>query len=169
VAFDSPRWELVGIVEMRAENRKRAADHYCLGGGRAFDSLEHVLQSVDAEAHRNVAIDALELGLHRPVEKHIAPTMAQVDGESELPFQAGPADDKGVFMQEHHRKYRIGVHQFSEGALFYRFSHRDRRTANYRYGHSPVRSDTQHTRAGAGERGRAGAARCFSRERAGYS
>jgi hypothetical protein len=50
VAFDSPHWELVGIVEMRTENKKRTADHYGLGGGRAFDSLEHTLQSMDAEA-----------------------------------------------------------------------------------------------------------------------
>jgi len=86
VALDSPHWELVGIVEMRAANRKRAADHYGLGDGRAFDSLEHALQSVDAdaalvvvgaEAHRDVAIDAIERGLHCLVEKPIAPTMVQ--------------------------------------------------------------------------------------------
>jgi predicted dehydrogenase len=84
VALDSPHWELVGIVEQREENRKRAAKHYGFGKGQVFDSLEPAVRALEpdaamvivgAEAHRDVAIEALEQGLHCIVEKPMALTM----------------------------------------------------------------------------------------------
>ena len=86
VALDSPHWELVGIVEKREENRKRAAEHYGFKKGQVFDSLQKAAAAlkpdaamviVGAESHCEVAIEALELGMHCIVEKPLALVMKE--------------------------------------------------------------------------------------------
>jgi predicted dehydrogenase len=84
VALDSPHWELVGIVEKRGENRRQAAEHYGFGKDQVFDSLDKAAAAlkpdaamviVGAEAHCDVVIEALELGLHCIVEKPMTLTI----------------------------------------------------------------------------------------------
>jgi len=86
VALDSPHWELVGIVEKREENRKRAAEHYGFKKGQVFDSLQKAAAAlkpdaamviVGAESHCEVAVEALELGMHCIVEKPLALVMEE--------------------------------------------------------------------------------------------
>jgi predicted dehydrogenase len=87
VALQSPHWDLVGIVEKREENRKRAADHYGFTKGQVFDSLQKAAAElkpdaamviVGAEAHHDVAVEALELGMHCIVEKPLSLLMEEV-------------------------------------------------------------------------------------------
>jgi predicted dehydrogenase len=86
VAIESPHWDLVGIVDLRSENRERAARHYGFDDDQVFETLEEALKKVkpDAamvivgqEAHCDVTVDALDRGLHCLVEKPLAPTIAE--------------------------------------------------------------------------------------------
>jgi predicted dehydrogenase len=97
VALDSPHWELVGIVEQREEHRLRAAEHYGLRAG-AFESIEAALRVVEpdaamvivgAEAHRDVAVELLERGLHCIVEKPIASTIEEARSMIDAAAKAG--------------------------------------------------------------------------------
>ena len=86
VALDSPHWDLVGIVEKREENRRRATEHYGFGKEQVFDSLQKAAKAlkpdaamiiVGAETHGEVVIEALELGMHCIVEKPMALTIEE--------------------------------------------------------------------------------------------
>jgi predicted dehydrogenase len=86
VALQSPHWDLIGLVDVRRENLEKAAHHYGLGKDQLFESIEGAVGElkpdaamviVGQEAHCDVAVEALRLGLHCLVEKPLAPTIAE--------------------------------------------------------------------------------------------
>ncbi len=86
VALESPSWELVGLVDLKRENLKKACDFYTFKQENTFTSIDAAVGAVEpdaalivvgAEAHTKVTIDALQHGLHCLVEKPIAPTMQE--------------------------------------------------------------------------------------------
>lgn len=90
---DLPGARLVGFHESRAE---RAAQVQAELGARAYDSLDALVDDVDAltivvptPAHFAVAKRALERGRHLLIEKPIAATLAEADELLELAERAG--------------------------------------------------------------------------------
>jgi predicted dehydrogenase len=110
VALDSPHWDLVGIVEKREENRSRAAEHYGFKKDQVFDSLSKAAAALEpdaamiivgAEAHRDVAVEALELGMHCIVEKPLALT---IEDAREMVAAADAAGKKLMVSQNYRFK-----------------------------------------------------------------
>ena len=86
VVLESPSWELVGLVDLKRENLKKACDYYKLRQEKTFTSIRAAVESVKpdaalivvgADAHAQVTVNALNQGLHCLVEKPIAPTMKE--------------------------------------------------------------------------------------------
>jgi len=111
VALDSPYWELAGIVELKKENRERAAEHYGFGSGQVFGSLrkaaaelepDGALVAVGQEVHRSVAVEALELGLNVLVEKPMA--MSMEDGRAMV--EAADKSGKKLMVSQNYRYKR---------------------------------------------------------------
>lgn len=83
IARDLPRAELIGIHDIDADRLDAVAGEL---GVRAVSELDELLDAVDAVviavptvAHEEVALAALERGVHVLVEKPIAPTLEAAD------------------------------------------------------------------------------------------
>lgn len=84
IVQDSEEWEAIGYVDIKEEDLKKAAKAHGMDFSKCFPSIDKALKSVETDAalivvppqvHANVAIKALESGLHVLVEKPLADTM----------------------------------------------------------------------------------------------
>lgn len=97
-AIESPYIELAGIVDMKQEMLDEAVKNYGLDAAICFTDLKDAVSHVKADAafvvvppafHKDVAVQALELGLHCLVEKPLAEEMADAIAMVETAEKAG--------------------------------------------------------------------------------
>jgi len=114
--------ELVAVVDVHDDRARALADEY---GGRTFASLTEALAAVDVDAvavctptgrHGEVAIEALNAGLHVIIEKPAEVTLAKTDRIIEAQRRAGCV----VAVISQHRfdsSTEIALQAISDGAL----------------------------------------------------